>query len=186
MQNIENLHQGSKCFAQELADPKDVKQPRPGPLYYENRKKFYEDPVPHRHKYPRDKSAPDASGAKFSVWIDKQGQVSRSRFSALKQNVQERYLDYVTSRQVYCAFYEDLAMRTTEFKQLKTWLEQGYNLQLTGYDAYDFDEWSVSGIERAYLDPKRPFGHERVLAALLFLKPGQYPWRKHQSLELPV
>jgi hypothetical protein len=45
-ENIENFHQGSKCFEEETDE-----EGNPSEVYVENRLKFYKDPIPHRHKY---------------------------------------------------------------------------------------------------------------------------------------
>lgn len=54
-----------------------------------------------------------------------------------------------------------------------------------GYDAHEIPEATVDAIEKAYLDPSVPFGHERVLFAMLALRdtPEEYPWRKYKTLE---
>ena len=45
-QNIENFHQGSKCFVEEMDEDGN-----PSSVFQENRLEFYKDLVPHRHKY---------------------------------------------------------------------------------------------------------------------------------------
>ena len=156
--NIENFHQSGKVFREEV----DA-QGNPTALYYENRLKFYLDPVPHRHKYSgteKNKNIP-----LYFIWVDKTGQ--------------EHRLNYIESRQFYCTFYERLAMVQPDFQQLQQMLDNGYNLQICGYDARPINR----PIMEEYLDPSRPFGHELVLYTLLTHQPQDYPWRKHQTFE---
>ncbi len=113
--NIENFHQGTKCFKEELG-----KDGFPSPLYYENRNRFYEDEVPHRHKYKgtqKNKDIPE-----YFYWIDKDGM--------------GHPLSYIKSRQFYCNFYERLASKQNDFGTLLEMYKNGVNLQICGYDAY--------------------------------------------------
>merc|ERR1712125_194611 len=73
------------------------------------------------------------------------------------------------SRVWYCAAYEQSAANTCAFKLLRSLVSQGVNLLLVGPDGFAMDE----GIEAAYSSEENPFGHERVLAAMLL---GQRPW----------
>eukprot|EP01117_Protostelium_nocturnum_P015170 TRINITY_DN5850_c0_g1_i1.p1 TRINITY_DN5850_c0_g1~~TRINITY_DN5850_c0_g1_i1.p1 ORF type:complete len:356 (-),score=129.47 TRINITY_DN5850_c0_g1_i1:34-1101(-) len=150
--NLENFHQGSKCFKDEMEGDKIGKK------FYENRTKWFEDPIPHRHKQ---KETP-----MFSVFKDKEGKEIR--------------LGYVQSRQLYCNFYERLASETDDFKELKKMREKGTNLQIVGYDGRAIQ---YNNIEREYLNPREPFGHELVLYTMLVEEdPSKYPWRKHKDL----
>lgn len=157
--NIENFHQGSKCFPQELDE-----KGNPGELYYKNRREFYEDEVPHRHKYKgveKNKNIPA-----FFVWVDKEGK--------------EHHLGYVESRQFYCHFYERLCSKEPDFTYLQNKIKDGYNVQIIGYDG---DPMNNVDIEKAYLDPSKPFGHEKVLYAMLTLPPNEYPWKKYKTFD---
>ena len=117
------------------------------------------DPIPHRHKETSErKNAPV-----YSVWIDPEGH--------------ELHLSYIESRQVYCHFYQQKALLLPEFQRLQALLDDGYNLQICGYDAYQ----PTRPLEEHYLDPSRPFGHELVLYTLLTESPP-YPWQIHQTL----
>jgi hypothetical protein len=161
--NIENFHQGSKCFAEEL-ESKGV----PGPLYHENRANFYADPVPHRHKYlGSDKN--NRNVPEFFVWVD-------------KKDGQEHHLSYVESRQFYCTFYERLASAQPAYRRLQSMIDSGTNVELCGYDAHPLAEGET--LEMAYLDPSKPFGHERVLYAMLVTADlEELPWHKHKTFE---
>jgi hypothetical protein len=153
--NIENFHQNAKCFQEEVDE-----NGKPSKLFYDNRLKGYQDKIPHRHKYfgvEKNKNIP-----LYFVWVDKDGK--------------EHHLDYITSRQFYCNFYERLAKLQPDFEKLKMLLNEGYNLQIIGYDGR-----YVENLEQAYLDKSYPFGHELVLMSMLILKEENYPWRKYKT-----
>jgi hypothetical protein len=170
--NIENLHQANKVF------PSNVEEDQNRPLlsWYISRLQLYEDPVPRRHR-------PEAKSTKgsplYSVWVTPKGKELR--------------LSYLESRQIYCTYYQRLAKKTEGFHKLKNALKEGTNLQIIGYDGFDLeltqedqqDPEHMSRIfNKYYLDPKRPFGHEVVLAVLLLLPSEKYPWKRHRTIEL--
>jgi hypothetical protein len=164
--NIENFHQGSKCFESE------IEQGKPSKTFYTTQLEMFNDPVPHRHK----EAAPGVGNrniCKFWVWITQDGE--------------EKHLSYVDSRQFYCNFYERLVVKEAQYKKLIEMLENGTNLQIIGYDAYDVaqqDEETIAEIlDRCYKDETRPFGHELVLFSMLVLEPEEYPWRKYKTEE---
>lgn len=162
--NIENFHQGSKCFEQEI----DPRTNEPTQLYYDNRLALYNDDTPHRRKYQgtvgRNKNIPV-----FFGWVDRNSRLCR--------------LTYIESRQFYCTFYERLVVGNADLAHLRSLLDGGTNLQIVGYDARPV-EATKDAIERAYLDDSAPFGHELVLLALLVLNnPNDYPWRKYKTFE---
>ena len=84
--NLENFHQGSKCFAQECDDKGE-----PSEAYFKNRTRFFNDSTPHRHKF-ESKDRP-----KFFVWLDEAKKIHR--------------LNYFTSRQFYCNLWRGLMLR---------------------------------------------------------------------------
>ncbi|AEA06942.1 conserved hypothetical protein [Lausannevirus] len=158
--NIENFFQGSKVFSEEVDKHKN-----PSSLFYENREMLFADPVPKRHKYKgvgKNKNIP-----LYFLWTDSEGK--------------EHRLSYIESRQTYCNFFERLASETKDYRKLCRLQDKGYNLIFCGYDAHEI----TGSIEDAYLDPSVPFGHERVLYAMLALRdtPEEYPWRRHKTLE---
>ncbi|ELR15981.1 uncharacterized protein ACA1_221470 [Acanthamoeba castellanii str. Neff] len=107
--NIENFHQDSKVFPEEL-----YTEGNPGQLYVANRLRFYADPVPHRHKYH------GTTGITINI---------PAYF--------ERRLSYVDSRQFYCNFYERLASQKSDFKRLVELMDEVgsmhyYNIKTTG------------------------------------------------------
>ncbi|EFA81984.1 hypothetical protein PPL_05218 [Heterostelium album PN500] len=156
--NLENFHQGSKCFKVELESDGSV-----GKKYRASRDKMYNDPEPHRHKYQR------GDRPEFFVWYTKSGE--------------EKRLGPLECRQFYCNFYERLASVTDDFKQLKTLRESGTNLQIIGYDARRVDP-TEQAIMAAYKDTRFPFGHELVIFAMLLISdPLKYPWRIMKTVE---
>lgn len=147
--NIENFHQGSKLYAEEEKDGSFVP----------NRLKFYRDPVPHRHKFAGAANAP-----LYFVWLD--------------AKEVEHHLTYVESRQFYCNFYERLVQQQAGYTNLCKLVNDGYNLQICGPDAYPM---GVGGIDKTYQDPSHPFGHERVLYTMLTQPEASWPWRVHKT-----
>lgn len=160
--NLENYHQAAKVFAHEVDQEGNVTAET-----LELRKKLYQDPVPHRHKYPasvlkkltKDKNI---NVPLFSLYYDKNG-------------AEHRY-SYLQCRYFYCHWYEKLAPQQQEFKQLQHYQTQGYNLQIVGYDGYPV----TKDLYTHYLDTSRPFGHELVLYSLLAIdNPVEYPWNRY-------
>jgi hypothetical protein len=160
--NIENFHQGSKCFKEELNTDGN-----PSKLFYKNRRTWYNDVKPHRHKYlGEDKKKKNIP--RYFVWVDK--------------DKKEHHLDYIASRQFYCNFYERLAKKQKDFEKLKKMIDDGWNLQICGYDARPI-EMNAKAVENAYKDDSSPFGHEIVLFSMLVLKEESWPWRKYKTFE---
>jgi len=160
--NIENFHQGSKCFREETLPDSDD----PSPLYYENRLRFYGDAVPHRHKYKGDGANKNAP--LYFVWVDRDGKDHR--------------LTYVESRQFYCTFYERLAGVQQDYAKLRDMIAGGTDVCICGYDAAPLGPGET--IADAYLDASKPFGHERVLYAMLTVAdPELLPWRQHKTFD---
>jgi hypothetical protein len=152
--NLENLHQGNKCFPSELDS-----EGKPGSSFYETRKKMYLDDVPHRHK----KEAAGKNAPVFSIWIDLAGK--------------ERRFTYFQSRQFYCTFYERIAKELDDYKYLKNKIVEGYNIQIIGYDAYEI----TKSVREHYMDTSKPFGHELVLYTMLTTNESDYPWREFKT-----
>lgn len=153
--NLENFHQGSKMFPQETKES-----------FEDMRQMMYLDAIPRRHKFGR-KGTVNESGQttnipKYFVWLGRDGK--------------EHHLDYITSRQFYCNFYERLTSNNKDFLYLKQLIDEGYNLQICGPDAHNMVDPEV-----AYLDSSSPFGHERVLVTLL--AGLEKPWLKYKTFE---
>lgn len=94
------------------------------------------------------------------------------------------WLDYISARKhVYCGEYIRLAPHTKHFSELKKLLESGVNLQIVEVDGpdpnLDFGPYAKlskdnpgleidEGVIRQLIDdPRKPFGHGYVIAALL-------------------
>jgi hypothetical protein len=123
--------------------------------FHQNKIAWFTNPVPMRHK---------CKGVKplYWSWVDAEGV--------------EHRLDYIPSRKFYCWFYEKLAMQTTEWRVVSHDLAH-LNRMICGYDGWPIEP-TKEAIHAAYNDPTHPFGHERVLFAMLVLKRKEdYPWR---------
>lgn len=59
-------------------------------------------------------------------------------------------------------------------------IEDGYNLRICGYDAYDPHHYNM---EDCYCDISRPFGHELVLYTMLTEPEEKWPWRKYKTFD---
>ncbi len=166
--NLENYHQGSKIFFGEVDDNNQIKKES-----INIRKKIYECAIPYRHKFEH----PDAKRIitnigenknipLFSVYYDKHGK-------------EYRY-NYIECRYFYCHYYEILTPQTESYKKLKDLLNNGYNLQIIGYDGFEID--TTKDLMEYYLDDTRPFGHELVLYSLLTLNDkNEYPWNRYYT-----
>jgi hypothetical protein len=90
-------------------------------------------------------------------------------------NNDHELIPYVQSRIYYCRAYEDAVENMPAFKLLSELVNVlGVPLLLLGPDAYPFaigETW-----QHAYNDTSKPFGHERVLAAMLSMPTADRPW----------
>jgi hypothetical protein len=160
-ESIENYHQFAKVFEREI--PSNVTGITKEPLYpsqefWVKLAAGYKDKVPHRHKFP-DIKQKNKNVPLFSLRSDSKGQWKK--------------YSYVESRVFYCQMYEKRAPQTREFQELKRRLQEGYNLEILGYDAYPITQTLL----QHYQDPTRPFGHELVLYCLLTIEdPKDFPW----------
>lgn len=94
-------------------------------------------------------------------------------------------LDYITARKkIYCGEYIRLAPRTPHFKKLKDLLESGQSLLIVEVDGPDPTFYGLecpgllineTTIKMLINDPRKPFGHGYVIAALLL---GGETWMK--------
>lgn len=154
--NIENFFQTSKYFSKHET-PEE---------YIVNRLRGYQDSTPHRHKFPNEDSK-NRNIPNYFVWIDKHGV--------------EHHLDYITSRQFYCNFYERLVTNHKDFIKLKDYYKKGIKIQICGPDAYDME---IEEIASTYKDPSHPFGHERVLFTMLVEDDSsKWPWRLAKTFD---
>jgi len=155
-ENIENFHQFSKKFRGETMEE-----------FREASEVGYQDKTPHRRKTFGEGKHNEIIPECF-IWVDEGGE--------------ENMLSYVESRQFYCNFYERLALETDAYALLLDLLIDGTNIQICGYDACDL---SPDDVEGEYLNERIPFGHERVLAVLLWrdlgMIEGPLPWETYKT-----
>nr|QBK93101.1 MAG: uncharacterized protein LCPAC403_02350 [Pithovirus LCPAC403] len=156
--NLENFYQGNKVFKDEIYGKNDETNE-----FFETQLIMYNDKIPHRHKIGHKGKTP-----RYWLWKTKNGSYEK--------------LGYIDSRQFYCTFYERMVKYLPDLKKLKEMVEEGWNLQILGYDGNS--DLTVDTIEDAYLDVKKPFGHESVLFTILTIPEEQYPWTIHKTEEL--
>ena len=164
--SLENFHQGNKVFITETDANKE-----PLESWYQTQLDMYTNDKPIRHK----DAALDDKGKRinaplYSLWVDAQG---------IKHKI-----SYFESRQFYCSYYEREVLKVgtkanKDYMYLCNLLDEGYNLQIIGYDAYNV----TKSLEECYLDISRPFGHELVLYSMLTLKSEEYPWQKYKTFD---
>ena len=157
--NLENYHQFAKFWDFEFDSSGKIKD-----KYFKKRKEAYLDETPHRHKYDREFLAKINGGnvniPKCSIYYDK------------KEKPHE--YSYLECRFFYCKFYQEFAVKSDEYKYLKKKLDNGYNLNIIGYDGYPPD---ITSLMKMYKDISKPFGHEMVLYTLLVEEDqDKYPW----------
>lgn len=148
--NLENYYQFAKVYPQEVDESGTIKEE-----FYHRRRASYQS-SPMRHKFP--------------------GSLERPLYSLY----QGRRHDYLGGRTIYCRLYAQLVGRA--LSKLRELRKDGYNLRICGYDAFPFTsagkDYATLCAEFAahYADLEKPFGHEAVIAALLYLRAVDYPW----------
>lgn len=185
--NIENYHQANKCWSCELAVPLvDYKVgtpldrlPAPSAEWRARQLDMYNDPEPHRHKFDKE------TMKKLHAAVPKGLSQNSPVYSVhLTLDGSERRFTYVESRYFYCCAYERLARETDAYRQLSAWYLEGVDIQLCGYDAHEMGvNATADELYEHYCNPALPFGHERVLYALLRLEsegPAAYPWHRYR------
>jgi len=84
---------------------------------------------------------------------------------------------YIPSREVYVRRYAELAYRHPKYRELENMVNGGMNLLIIGLDGIPNGEnipLSLDLLDKEYIDPSHPFGHESVIAAMLA---GMYIYR---------
>jgi hypothetical protein len=154
--NLENYHQFAKFWKFELDKDNQIID-----KYKIARNKAYQDPIPYRHKYDR-------------KTLKKHGNVNVPEFSVYyTKNGEERRYNYLQCRYFYCHYYESLAQKEPDFTRLNKKINEGYNINIVGYDGYQV----TKSIWDCYNDTSKPFGHELVLYTMLIEQnPKKYPW----------
>lgn len=159
-QNIENYFQFAKVFADEI----DPATGLPGAAWQAAVAKAYADVEPHRHKRQRQKPT-------CAARLGTDGRI--------------HCYTYVQSRLFYCMAYEKLVRVRPEYQTLVALLDEGKTLQICGFDAHPLGDavvLSPAVLYEHYTDDSKPFGHERVLAAMLALrreKQALLPWHRY-------
>lgn len=175
--SLENMHQAVKIFIGEV--DKNIDKSCVG--HFDGcdnrsiskislliRENMYKDDIPYRHKFkypgfPKKCIIGDNVNIPlFSMYYDING-------------IEHRY-NYLQCRYFYCHWYEIFAKtHNADFLKLRKMINDGYNLQLVGYDGYPIEKtlWDH------YNDISKPFGHELVLYTLLICDdPKEYPWNQ--------
>ncbi len=166
--NLENFHQGSKCFADETDED-----------FAKRRIEMYNDPEPHRHKWEKYPSLTPPKKTRESIryfeWITPAGEKTK--------------LSYIQSRQLYCNFYERMVGATPAFAALVAIARAGFSMRICGFDADPIPPSAslTESLARAYEDESAPFGHERVLYSMILAAMGAIehealPWITHKTL----
>jgi len=157
--NLENYHQFSKFFKDEVIDEKITEDA------IDRRKNGFNDDVPHRNKFDvkeLKKNVKNINIPLFSMYYDKNGE--------------ERRYTYIQARYFYCHWYERIATYDDNFKKLKKFMNDGYNLQIVGYDGFE----PIKELMEHYIDDTRSFGHELVLYTMITVEDSkEYPWNKY-------
>jgi hypothetical protein len=171
-QTIELFHQSAKIFQCDVDANED-----PTPEALQKRIDDYNNPIARRHKYDAKEILKMASENKGSIVIKKEKKpknVNIPLYSLFYTDKgEERRFTYFGARYFYCKAYERLAPLSPEFAKLKDLINNGYNLQIIGYDGYPISD----SLLNHYYDTSRPFGHELVLYTLLTVAdPKDYPW----------
>lgn len=168
--NLENFHQGNKVYENEVDANGE-----PTELFFEIQKKMYCETEPFIHKSDyinttntincvnKQKTNKNVKNTPlYSIWVSKD---------------KIHKVSYFESRQFYCTFYEREIINNADFLKLKKLIENGYNLRIVGYDAYNV----TKSIEEHYKDITKPFGHELVLYSMMIVFGENI---KHLTIEL--
>jgi hypothetical protein len=111
--NVENLWQFSKVWTGELD-----KKGEPTEEFFDRREKGWKDPKGRRWVKKGDGINPNVPLC--SYWNGKK-------------------LDYIDARKaIYCPEYANSVVKTEAYKKLEEMLEEGYNIQILGFDGYDY------------------------------------------------
>jgi len=158
MRSLELVWQAAKIKHGELADG------LPGKEYFKRRAQIYDKGEVKRSYIPKHEIA----GAVFG-WSSSPA------------------VAWVPSGKFYCVAYDSAARQTPAFRFLVAARADGWNLLLGGPDGHPIGNVcgaaqgspSVEDVDSAYSSTRSPFGHERVLVAMLL---GHTPWAQYPSL----
>eukprot|EP00040_Diaphanoeca_grandis_P006119 m.36021 g.36021 ORF g.36021 m.36021 type:complete len:372 (+) comp17242_c0_seq1:119-1234(+) len=149
---LELVWQAAKATKDEVVGTGKLK--KPSAAYFKRRAVIYKRGIPKRRYFEKGSAV---GGAVFG-------------------NHDAPLLQWVESRYFYCQQYERAVESSDEFKLLKGILNAGFNLLLLGPDGFPVVSPSLTTITQAYSSTRFPFGHERVLMAMLM---GCRPWDKN-------
>jgi len=171
--SIESRHQGCKCFDIEY----DFDHDCPKDVFYERRDQVFQMANPPRHKFGHTKKEhlDYLRKMKSALRKDKNLNIPHCSVMPTDDGNNEIKLTYLESRWYYCTEYAELCTKTSEFALLVQFLDQGYNLNICGYDGHPL----LKSMQEYYDDPSSPFGHELVLCCLLT---NQAPWENRKPL----
>ena len=151
------------------------------PLFFEMQVAMYQSDTPYGHQFEFLKAHPQflpdgcalPTGLKkpdalFSVWITRTNEIKRC--------------GEIDSRVFYCTALEILLQKESQWAKLTDMVANGTNVSISGYSAQPLHRSSAG----RYLDARRPFGHEDVIATMLRDPPATWPWRIHATaVEVP-
>ena len=147
--NLENLWQASKVWEDDVY--MDTGMPKKE--WFKRRSRYFKDKKAHRH-IKKSKTNKNKNVSLYSLWVD-------------QKTLEVKKLSYLEARkEVYCPIYKQLASQTKAYKKIDKLLANGTNIQILGYDGYDY-ETEGKTLEECYNDGSRPFGHELVLVSML-------------------
>jgi len=175
--NLENLWQFSKIWSTSEMDlsyfkkhgiefdaknDEHLSHVKPSALFYKNRLKGWKDKKAHRF----------APQAKLIT--------NGNRHVPLCSWWRGKCYRYIESRKsVYCPIYEQLARKTSAWKELQALSEKG-NVLVIGFDGYEVGDKSLSDCME---NGRRPFGHELVLVSMLR---GERYWKTLDKFGDPI
>jgi hypothetical protein len=83
----------------------------------------------------------------------------------------QKIYDYISCRKIfYCLIYAQYVQDEPAYQLIKQLLDNGENLCLTGWDAFEWaenEDPNLSEIEQVLNDKNKVFGREMVLAGML-------------------
>lgn len=169
---LEVYHQNNKVFPFEINSKGELTKD-----FIKTQICGYERKEPWRHKYGKNKEDHIKKLKKLGIKIT--NNINIPLFSVHKDE-KGNYIKYtyIESRWFYCKQYENFAIKDKNFKKI---LKLGFNINIIGYDARPIKNTQCLQDEliKMYKNIKYPFGHELVLACLLFKELGRIketPW----------
>jgi hypothetical protein len=153
--NLENLWQASKVWKSDLNSKNQPKKE-----WYIMRDRYYKDSKAYRH-IKKSKTKKNVNIPLYSLWVNQNS-----------EKVEK--LSYLEARwKIYCPIYEDLVKNTKAFNDLKKLIDNGTNLQILGYDGYDYESQGKT-LDECFDNDTVPFGHELALVSIL---KNDIPWK---------